>query len=76
MQTSKLMPIVFSAFILGGVAVLLITRELSVALVLLAIGILGQLVSKVLKSRQEAFTPGEESDSECSKRREPLINNT
>ena len=67
MQTSKLMSIVFSAFILGGVAVLLISRELSVALVLLAIGILGQLVSKVLKARQEAFTPGEESDSECSK---------
>jgi hypothetical protein len=67
MKTSKLMSIVFSAFLLGGVAVLLIIREPSVALVFLAIGILGQLVSKVLQARQKAFTSGEKSDSKCSK---------
>ncbi len=67
MKTCQLMSIVFSAFLLGCVVVLLVIRELRVALVLLAIGIFGQLVSRVLKARDEAVASGEESDTECGR---------
>lgn len=51
MKAPSLASIVFSAFLLGVAAVLLLVREPSIALVLLAVGVLGQLVSKLIRAR-------------------------
>lgn len=52
MKTPSPASIAFSAFLLGGVAVLMLTREPTIPVILLGIGILGQLTAKLLRARQ------------------------
>ena len=66
-----LLSIVLSASLFGGVIVLLFVSEPTVAIILLAVGITGQLVAKVLKSRKRnmleqvaASQPSSADDSE------------
>ena len=71
MNMRTLLSIVLSASLFGGVIVLLFVSEPTVAIILLAVGITGQLVAKVLKSRKRnmleqvaASQPSAADDSE------------
>jgi len=56
MNTRTLLSIVFSSVMLGGVVVLLVVREPTIPLILLAIGVTGQLVTKLGKAAKNDAT--------------------